>query len=81
VQFGISCIEGFTVATCLTQCGAHAGGAVAKNTNEACLLVERETDGLTNPEGGIRRELESATPVELVDCVLKTKVALLDEVE
>jgi hypothetical protein len=38
-------------------------------------------DGLTDPPGGVRRELEPLAPVELLDCVHQPEVALLDEVE
>jgi len=81
VQFGICLIEGLAVARCLTQRSAQAGRAVTGDTDEAGLLVERTTDGLADPEGGVGGKLEATAPVELVDRVLETEVALLDEVE
>src|SRR6056297_163475 len=81
VQLGVGLVEGLAVAGGLTQRSAQAGGAVAGDADEAGLLVERPADGLTDPEGGVGGELEATAPVELVDGVLETQVARLDEVE
>src|SRR5436305_849090 len=42
-------------------------------------LFERE--GLADPPGAVRRELEALAPIELLDGPHETEVALLDEVE
>ena len=81
VQFGVRLVEGLAVAGGLTQRSAEAGRAVARDADEAGLLVERTTDGLADPERGVGGELEATAPVELVDGVLEAQVALLDEVE
>ena len=65
----------------LAQGGPEARRAVAREADEAGLLVEGPADGLADPEGGVGGELEALAPVELVDGVLEAEVALLDEVE
>src|SRR3954454_2712075 len=74
-------IELVAVAGHRPQRGAKAGGTIPGKAHEARLLVERPADGLTDPEGGVRGELEALAPVELVDGVLEAEVALLDEIE
>ena len=74
-------VERLAVAGRLAQRGAQAGRAVARDADEAGLLVEGPADGLADPEGGVGGELEAPAPVELVDGVLEAEVALLDEVE
>ncbi len=81
VQLSVGLVEGLTITGGLTERSAEAGRAVAGDADEAGLLIERAPDGLADPEGGVGRELEAAAPVELVDGVLETEVALLDEVE
>src|SRR5213595_3802586 len=74
-------IEFVTVAGNLAQCRTQTRRPIAGQANEAGLLVEGPADGLANPERGIRGELESLAPVELVDRVLEAQVAFLDEIE
>ena len=64
-----------------TQGGPKAGRAVAGEADQAGLLVEGPADCLADPEGGVGRELEALPPIELVDRVFQTKVALLDQVQ
>ena len=80
VQPGVLDVELFAVARGLAQRGAQAGRTVARQADEAGLLVEGPADGLADPERGVGGELEAAAPVELVDGVLEAEVALLDEV-
>src|SRR6516164_7482244 len=47
----------------------------------ARLILERTTDRLPNPPGGVSRELEAAPIFELVDSLHQADVALLDQVE
>ena len=68
------------VAAGLAQRGAQRGRPVTGDADEAPLLVEGPTDRLADPERGVGGELEAAAPVELVDGVLQTQVALLDQV-
>ena len=81
MQVGVLVVELVGVAGDLAQCGAQCGGAVAGQAHQARLLVERPTDGLADPEGGVGGELEALAPVELVDRVLESEVALLHQVE
>ena len=74
-------VERLAVAGGLAQRGTQAGRAVARDADEAGLLVEGPADGLADPERGVGGELEATAPVELVDGVLEAEVALLDEVE
>ena len=73
-------VERLGLAAGLAQRRAQAGRPVAGDADQAALLVEGPADGLADPERGVGRELEAAAPVELVDGVLETEVALLDEV-
>src|SRR4029453_11581935 len=81
VQPGALVVELLAVARGLAECRPQGGGTVARQANQAGLLVERPTDGLADPGGGVRGELEALAPVELVDGVLEAEVALLDQVE
>src|SRR5262249_31562324 len=74
-------IELLTLTSRLAQRGPQAGRAVAGQPYETGLLVEGPADGLADPEGCVRGELEASAPVELVDGMLEAEVALLDEVE
>src|SRR6516162_8597168 len=47
----------------------------------ARLILERTTDRLPYPPGGVSRELEAASIFELVDSLHQTDVAFLDQVE
>ena len=51
------------------------------NADGARLVGNGARNGLANPPGGIRGELESLAIVELLDRANKTQVALLDKVE
>ena len=81
MQFGVHGIQAFGIARTHTECCAQGCGAVTRNTNEACLLVERAANGLADPERCVGGELETTAPVKLVYGVLETQVALLNEVE
>ena len=74
-------VELVAVAGDLTQGGPQARRAVARQPDQAGLLVEGPADGLADPEGGVGGELEALAPVELVDGVLEAEVALLDQIE
>ncbi len=80
VQLGVVGVERVDVAAGLAQRRAQGGRTVTRDADQAALLVEGAADRLTDPEGRVGRELEATTPVELVDGVLETQVALLDEV-
>ena len=45
------------------------------------LLGEGAADGLADPPGGVRGELEALAPIELVDGTDQAEVALLDQVD
>src|SRR3954469_2295196 len=81
MEAGVLLVELVAVAGHGPQGGSQAGRTIAGEPHQARLLVERPADGLTDPEGGVRGELEALAPVELVDGVLEAEVALLDEVE
>ena len=81
MQAGVLVVEFVAVAGNRSQRSTQACGPVTRQANQACFLVERTADRLTDPEGGVSRELEAFAPVELVDRVLKTEVAFLDQVE
>jgi hypothetical protein len=80
LQIGVFVIKIGTNRRGLAQRSTQAGRTIARQANEAGLLIKRPADGLTNPEGGIGGELEASTPVELVDRVLETEVAFLNQV-
>jgi hypothetical protein len=80
LQIGVFVIKIGTNRRGLAERGAQAGRTIAGQANEAGLLIKSPADGLANPEGGIGGELEASTPVELVDSVLETEVAFLNEV-
>jgi hypothetical protein len=80
LQIGVFVIKIGTNRRGLAQRSTQAGRTIARQANEAGLLIKRPADGLTNPEGGIGGELEASTPVELVDRVLETQVAFLNQV-
>src|SRR5918998_3856916 len=81
VEAGVLVVELLAVAGGLAQRRTQRRRTVTRQAHEAGLLVEGPADGLADPEGGVRGELEALAPVELVDGVLETQVALLDEVE
>ena len=45
------------------------------------LIAETARNGLTYPPGGVGRELESFSPIKLLDRANESKVAFLDQVE
>ena len=54
---------------------------VHRHADGARLVRERARDGLPDPPGGVRRELEALAVVELLRCADEADRALLDEVE
>ena len=52
-----------------------------RNTDGARLVRDRAGDGLTDPPGGVGRELVAATVFELIDRFHQTDVAFLNQVE
>ncbi len=54
---------------------------VHRNTNGACLVGDGASDRLTNPPGGIGRELVALGVVELLDGADQAQVAFLDQVQ
>src|SRR5471032_335919 len=54
---------------------------VHRNTNGAGLVGDRASDRLTDPPGGISRELVAATVFELVHSLHQADVAFLDQIE
>jgi hypothetical protein len=51
------------------------------NADRPGVVRDRPLDGLTDPPRRVRRELESAAPVELLDRAVEPERALLDEIE
>src|SRR5262245_14802502 len=51
------------------------------NANRARVVGDRTLDGLANPPGRVRGELEPAAPVELLDGAVEAERALLDEIQ
>ena len=51
------------------------------HANRARVVGDGALNGLANPPGRVRGELEAAAPVELLDGAVETQRALLDEVE
>ena len=45
------------------------------------MLLDGTLERLTDPPGGVGRELEATLPVELLDGAKKAERALLDEVD
>ena len=80
-SWAFSGVELLALRAGLAQRGPQAGRPVARDADEAGLLVEGPADGLADPEGGVGGELEAPAPVELVDGVLEAEVALLDQVQ
>jgi hypothetical protein len=80
LQIGVFVIKIGTNRCGLAERGTQTGRTITRQANEAGLLIKSTADGLANPEGGIGGELEASTPVELVDSVLETEVAFLNEV-
>ena len=60
--------------------GTYYEGSTIDTLGKA-ITIKGTTDGLADPERGVGRELEALAPVELVDGVLETEVAFLDEIE
>jgi len=54
---------------------------VDRDTDSPGLVGDRTGDGLTDPPRCVRRELISATPLELIDRLHQTDVAFLDQIE
>ena len=54
---------------------------VHRDTDGAGLIRDGAGDGLTDPPGGVGRELVTATVLELVDGLHQADVAFLNEVE
>src|SRR3954453_23439131 len=50
-------------------------------THGAGAVVDAARDRLADPPRGVRRELEAAPPVELLDGMDQAEVALLDEIQ
>src|SRR5262249_20168191 len=59
----------------------HALDDVDGHADRARLVSESASDGLTDPPRRVRRELEAAAPVELLDRTDQAQRALLDQVE
>ena len=51
------------------------------NTNGAGLIRNRPRDGLTNPPGGVGRELVAAAIFEFIDRLHQTNVAFLNQIQ
>jgi hypothetical protein len=49
--------------------------------DRSALIAESACDGLADPPGGVRGELEALAPVELLDGADESEIALLDEIE
>ena len=64
----------------LLETGERVAG-VNWEPDRATRVGDAAGDRLTDPPGGIRRELETLAPVELLDGVHEAEVALLDQVE
>ena len=60
---------------------AHLVGDVDGQADRPALLGQRALNGLANPPGRVRRELEAHRPVELVDRAHEAEVPFLDQVE
>ena len=54
---------------------------VHRNTNGACLIRDRAGDGLTNPPGGVGRELVAAAIFEFVHGFHQADVTFLNQIE
>src|SRR5207248_2409390 len=50
-------------------------------TDRARVVVDRASDGLTDPPRAVGRELVTAAPVELLDTADQSEHAFLDQVE
>src|SRR5439155_25642492 len=54
---------------------------VRRHADRRRLVRDRALTGLPDPPGGVRRELEAAPPVELLDGTVEPDDAVLDQVE
>ena len=81
VQTCMFLVELVSVARNLTQRSTQARRTVAGKADQTGLLIKRTANGLADPESCVRGELKALAPIELVDCVLKAQVALLNQVE
>jgi hypothetical protein len=54
---------------------------VHRHADRAGVIRHGALHRLADPPGRVRRELEAAPPVELLDCAVQAKRALLDQVQ
>ena len=59
----------------------HGVAGVHREPDGAAGVGDATGEGLADPPGGVRRELEALAPVELLDGVDQAEVAFLNEVE
>ena len=60
---------------------AHLGVHVDGHADRPALVGNGPRDGLADPPGGVRAELESSAVFELLDGPHQSRIALLDQVE